>query len=223
MKAHTVERTLAKIMLAGFIALVVIIASAIVAEAKEPVRYGETGPAVVELQEDLRSIGYSVVADGKFGPLTLRAVRHFQRANGWRPVYQAGPLTLAALESVTVTKPASRGTQTQTRTPPPPPTPAPTATGPCAEWVPLLQAHSPGWDISHFQRIMFRESRCDPSARNPSGASGLMQIMPFWANGGHLRHCGISSRTDLFDPAKNVCGAAHIYRTQGINAWSQTK
>ena len=118
---------------------------------------------------------------------------------------------------------AVRGEQVQLEEPPPPPTTAPPRSGPCAEWVHLLEQYSPGWDIAHMQRIMHRESRCDPNARNPSGASGLMQIMPFWANGGHLRHCGIYSRADLFNAEANVCGAAHIYREQGINAWSQTR
>lgn len=114
---------------------------------------------------------------------------------------------------------AVRGTQVQLA---PPPTVAASApTGPCAEWVHLLEQYDPGWDIGHFQRIMWRESRCDPNAHNPSGATGLLQLMPFWA--GHLAHCDVHTRTDLYDPVKNICGAAHVYTVQGINAWSQTK
>jgi soluble lytic murein transglycosylase-like protein len=101
------------------------------------------------------------------------------------------------------------------------PPPVPTYSGPCAEWAGLLHYFNPGWNVSHFQQIMYRESRCDPNARNPSGATGLLQLMPMWVK--HLGHCGVYSTADLMQPDKNVCGAAHIFRTQGINAWSQTK
>ena len=63
-------------------------------------------------------------------------------------------------------------------------------------------------------RIMYRESNCDPGAYNPSGASGLMQIMPMWAD-----DCGGSSG-DLFDPWFNLNCAVHVYHVQGWGAWS---
>lgn len=111
---------------------------------------------------------------------------------------------------------AERGVQVQLAEPPAPP---PVHTGPCAEWVPLLIEYSPGWDVSRMQRIMNGESRCQPGARNPSGARGLLQLMPFWANGGHLRHCGVYSPDDLLNPVGNICGAAEVWRQQGEGAW----
>jgi hypothetical protein len=32
----------------------------------------------------------------------------------------------------------------------------------------------------------------------------------------------VYSRSDLYDPWKNVCVAAIIFRTQGMSAWAQT-
>ena len=59
------------------------------------------------------------------------------------------------------------------------------------------------------------ESAGDPSARNPtSGASGLMQVMPFWA--AHFGH----DTNDFFDPWINLEVAAQIRDQQGWGAWS---
>jgi Transglycosylase SLT domain len=62
--------------------------------------------------------------------------------------------------------------------------------------------------------IMYRESRCDPNAYNPSGARGLMQIMPFWAD-----DCG-GWPNRLFRPRFNLRCARHVYEVQGWHAWS---
>ena len=43
-----------------------------------PLQYGSAGKAVTELQKNLTSLGYFLIADGDFGPATKRAVRQFQ-------------------------------------------------------------------------------------------------------------------------------------------------
>src|SRR5262245_49645708 len=61
------------------------------------------------------------------------------------------------------------------------------AHGRCAEWRDT--ALSVGWtenDWPTLNRIMYRESRCQPDARHRGGATGLLQIMPMWAD-----DCGV--------------------------------
>jgi hypothetical protein len=92
--------------------------------------------------------------------------------------------------------------------------PASAATGPCGQW--RSTAIAVGFTSSQWPtvaRIMWRESRCRPGARNRSGASGLMQIMPMWA-----RHCHIP-RAALFNGATNLRCARHVLRVQGWAAW----
>jgi hypothetical protein len=44
-------------------------------------KLGDTGQAVVNLQKALATLGFDVVADGKFGPGTEAAVKDFQQSN----------------------------------------------------------------------------------------------------------------------------------------------
>tara|TARA_R110002072_G_scaffold35722_2_gene105394 strand:+ start:99 stop:1247 length:1149 start_codon:yes stop_codon:yes gene_type:complete len=61
-------------------------------------RQGSRGPAVEALQRSLSGLGFTLRADGDFGPLTAGQVRAFQRSRGLRPDGIVGPQTLAALE-----------------------------------------------------------------------------------------------------------------------------
>jgi Transglycosylase SLT domain len=86
--------------------------------------------------------------------------------------------------------------------------------GLCRQWMGL--ALDSGWPVRQWETmnwVMYRESRCDPNAHNPSGATGLMQIMPMHVG----RTCDYG---DLFDPAFNLRCALAVYRMQGWNAWS---
>ena len=82
-------------------------------------------------------------------------------------------------------------------------------------WRPLVAQHFA--DVNRVLCLMRYESGGNPDAYNPSGASGLMQIMPFWADS-----LGIP-RASLFDPATNIEVAAHVYSVQGWWAWSPYK
>jgi hypothetical protein len=55
--------------------------------------------------------------------------------------------------------------------------------GRCTQYEPLLEAIQPpdGWDVARFSKIMWRESRCDPTARSVTKDSGLLQINDRWA------------------------------------------
>lgn len=82
-------------------------------------------------------------------------------------------------------------------------------------WGPLVASYFRPEDVSRALCLMELESAGDPSARNPtSGASGLMQVMPFWA-----AHFGYDTY-DLFDPWTNLEVAAQIRDQQGWGAWS---
>lgn len=61
-------------------------------------RRGDEGDWVLRLQEELRRHGYTIEADGIFGPATERAVRGFQYAHDLEVDGLAGPNTWHALE-----------------------------------------------------------------------------------------------------------------------------
>ena len=61
-------------------------------------RLGSEGDEVTELQENLQALSVECDADGIFGPLTERAVKHFQTAYGIDADGVAGPKTIALLE-----------------------------------------------------------------------------------------------------------------------------
>lgn len=84
-------------------------------------------------------------------------------------------------------------------------------------WRDLVAEYFRPGDVNRALCLMRYESGGVPSARNPSGASGLMQIMPFWAP-----HFGVSAQ-DLFDPGTNIRLAASIRDSQGWVAWSPYK
>jgi hypothetical protein len=86
----------------------------------------------------------------------------------------------------------------------------PALTGRCGRWE--QTALAAGWPLEQWptvDRIMWCESRCDPHARNRSGAAGLMQVMPGWWHG-----------RDPYDPTANLAMARAVYGAQGWPAWS---
>lgn len=95
------------------------------------------------------------------------------------------------------------------------------ANGTCTGAIPLLEYLSPGWDSWRMARIMYRESRCDPAAKNSrSSATGLLQILSShcpWLAAQLDTWC---TRSRLQDPHFNVAAAARLWREQGYGAWS---
>jgi len=94
----------------------------------------------------------------------------------------------------------------------------------CAQYV--ADAISAGWPADQaptLARVMFRESRCIPTAYNAKdsngGSRGLMQI-----NGTHKRwlmQLGyINNLDDLFNPDINLRAALHLYGMVGWSAWA---
>lgn len=90
----------------------------------------------------------------------------------------------------------------------------------CPRYEALLAAHR--MPVRSFSRIMFRESRCNPSAVNRrSSTTGLLQIHPVhrrWI----AQHYGIpmsSVMQWLKNPANNVAVAAILYHQNGMRPW----
>jgi len=63
-------------------------------------RNGMQGVNCLVLQEDLRKLGYKVVADSFFGPATEMFVKQFQKDNGLMADGIAGPATLSKIEAL---------------------------------------------------------------------------------------------------------------------------
>jgi len=108
------------------------------------------------------------------------------------------------------------------------PLPTTTTTAPkgCAHYV--ADAITAGWPADQapmLAKVMYRESRCTPTAYNgkdtAGGSYGLMQI-----NGQHkqwLMQLGyINSLDDLFNPDINLRAALHLYGMVGWSAWAAT-
>lgn len=80
-----------------------------------------------------------------------------------------------------------------------------------------IDAYWPG-DKAWAKRIVWRESRNTPTARNRSGASGCFQMMlPMHNNRFYAVGCTPSQWTD---PSCNTKAAAHLYREVGTSPWN---
>lgn len=163
------------------------------------------------------SISLSIIFS-LFGVVTARSFDE-------RKVVDTPPTT------VSVTTPNStHSTTTTTSTVPTPPAAR------CSEWWSL--ARSVGFDeqqMMTLDRILFRESRCDPSQLNaldPNGGSiGLTQINRFWClpsryyASGYLQHVDVlDDCDDLYDAETNLRAALALVdysKSEGFDQWSQ--
>lgn len=102
-------------------------------------------------------------------------------------------------------------------------TPASAHAASCRNYVDL--GRQVGWakrDRGQLERIMYRESRCNPRSINPNdphgGSYGLLQINGSWL--GYLRRAGlIRELTDLLDARTNLRVGAEIHRLYGWRPW----
>lgn len=97
-----------------------------------------------------------------------------------------------------------------------PPSPVSVAVG-VERWRPMVAYY---WGKHGMTDLMLEVMRCEtvpdgnPNSYNPSGASGLFQIMPFWKK---------LWAGDYFDPWINTATAYQIYLSQGISAWNASR
>ena len=84
-------------------------------------------------------------------------------------------------------------------------------------WQTALQVGWPKKQLATLDKIMFRDSRCNPLAFNSAdpmgGSRGLVQINGFWTP--WLKEQGVLSppkaSQGLFNPTVNLLSALHIY------------
>lgn len=72
------------------------------------------------------------------------------------------------------------------------------------------------WAVS----VAWRESRCGAHARNPSGASGLFQLMMPLHRRLVADVCGEPADDLVFDPACNIAAARALYAGSGRAPWA---
>ena len=84
------------------------------------------------------------------------------------------------------------------------------------QWTPLILVYFPETDLNRVLCIMTYESGGNPNAYNPSGASGLMQIMASWAD-----NFGYEAG-DLFNPSVNL-EIAKALRDETWRHWNPVK
>lgn len=91
-------------------------------------------------------------------------------------------------------------------------TPSPITAG-VEQWRTLVAAYFPADQVDRALRVMACESGGDPNAYNPSGATGLMQILASWAdNFGY-------QPADLYDPDINLHIASLLWADGGWSHW----
>ncbi len=87
------------------------------------------------------------------------------------------------------------------------------------QWCELIQRHAQenGLDPSLVAAIILQESNGNPQAYSPSGAVGLMQVMPrdgiaagFWCSSGPC-FSGRPSMSELFDPEFNIAYGTRLF------------
>lgn len=173
-----------------------------------PVRPGDSGAAVTQVQAQLAARGYTVAVDGRYGPQTERVVRSWQAANGLRADAIVGPLTRASLHL----SHASNGAN------PRPADMAPNPSGSRSSPEQIIRDVWPDDIEDQALAIAFRESRLVPTARN-SCCFGLFQIH-YAAHRGWLAQFGVTSPTDLLDPSTNAVVAFALYQAAGWGPWA---
>ena len=95
----------------------------------------------------------------------------------------------------------------------------------CPQWEPMLRKH--GLPVKDFSYIMWRESRCTPTAVGHNKTArddiGLLQINASWSTVTR-QQCRTKKRPEiaLLSPTCNLTVAAHLYSTAGLRPWKAT-
>jgi hypothetical protein len=100
--------------------------------------------------------------------------------------------------------------------PPPPPTggPAPPPENEIDGLIYSIWGNGPDGRVAEC--IADHESHDNPNVRNPSGAAGLFQLMPFWWDGNNR----FGWKFDPYDARANAEHAYLIWKRDGWNPWT---
>jgi hypothetical protein len=146
-----------------------------------------------------------------------------RQAAAWRAWHSADPVEaeafLASDAFSEISQPAQASAQAERLDPPSSGGSSASSNGRCVGYEGLLAQYSPGWSVERMSRIMYRESRCNPGAYNPSGATGLLQVLK--------SHCGwLAPRVgpcNLTNASYNIRASAELYRNGGSDHWAMTR
>lgn len=175
------------------------------------VRHGDRSLFVAEIQQALTRGGWPTADDGIFGPVTLKTVVAFQRANGLQVDGIVGAQTRKALHlGVSAADPSlAAGTPTK---------PAARVNPPAGDVEAIIRSVWPADLADWAVRIARRESSLVPTAANAC-CYGLFQIH-FRAHQAWLSDYGVNQPSDLFDPTVNAIVAYALYQQTGPGPWN---
>lgn len=210
-------RRLLCVLLAAALGLALLPAAPVVAHDK---------PTPIEVQFVLRSVGYVLSVDNVYGPQTMKAVRHWQRANGLYADGIVGARTWAAMTAtatataVRIDPPVAQGLNGLPF--------APDGLDLCQEmtWY-RIQAGLP----DRFDGIGYRESRCRNDVRTwccfghfqnflSSHLSSQSQYRP-----GIINVCKVTQVSDFYgthplQKQKQACVTRIVYDISGFSPWA---
>lgn len=87
------------------------------------------------------------------------------------------------------------------------------------QWLGAVQGQWSGGHVNIAMCVLYGESRGKAGVTNASGARGLFQLMPNWADNAWLGSEGISYAAFL-DGATNIAVAKLVWDKQGWGAWA---
>jgi len=205
-----------------FIAVCIVVTALLGSPAQAKVDFGDRGDEVKKVQEHLKWFGYTIDTDGVFGWQTLRAVVHWQRAQGLTIDGIVGEETAESLGI------ATRRDQIQVTTPPAPPMPV--FANACDEMSWYRQAAGLP---AVFDQLGYRESRCDNTQVSRTNC-----CVGWWQNyiSSHLsrasayreriiNECGVTQRSDILGDTpeqklRQACVTMVVYERSGLTPWA---
>jgi peptidoglycan hydrolase-like protein with peptidoglycan-binding domain len=187
---------------------------------------GKNDAATRKLQKDLNAVGAHLAVDGDIGPLTRDAYKAFQakyhgdsfqsgttpsRRPGQPPTGQPGT-TPSGQTTQAAGEQQGHTVQSHAKTKPTKPTKSAKPKDKETAWIDqafkdLGKTPSPKLLTAIKYIISVEDRQLDPKARNPSGATGLMQMMP-----GTFKAYMVKGHGDPTNPVDNLLAALNYMK-----------